>query len=64
MSKTSLHPYETTADEVLSQYDLSDKQKEEIKAIVASTGCPWFSIHVYARTHHAAAVYLAERIDP
>ena len=57
-----LDPYESTADEVLEQYELTPKQIATVKARVAATGCPWFSKHVYARTHHAASQYTRELV--
>ncbi len=54
----SLHPYESTVDEVLDQYELTEKQKAIVKERVAATGCPWFSRIVYMRTHHIASQLL------
>lgn len=47
--------YEDTANEVLAQYDLTDKQRKELLPRIMATGCPWFRRDVYTRSHCLAS---------
>lgn len=59
MPSYNLSPYESTVDEVLEQYPLTEKQKDIVKSRI-DTSCPWFSRNAYMRAHHEAAQYLKE----
>ena len=52
-------PYNSTVDEVLSQYPLTDEQKEIVKDRMDKS-CPYYSAILYSRAHHEASQYLKE----
>lgn len=51
----ALAPYADTFLETAAHYDLTPSEFARAADVVGATGCPWFSVHVYHRTHAACA---------
>lgn len=55
-----MFPYQSTAEEVVSQYDLNRAQKARAWAAIEERAgrCPLFSVHIYAAAHVACAAQI------
>ena len=58
--REALAPYEDTFLEAAAHYDLTSSEFARAADVVGATGCPWFSVHVYSRTHAACAAITEE----
>lgn len=53
--REALAPYADTFLRTAGLYDLTPSEFAQAADAVGATGCPWFSVHVYRRTHAACA---------
>jgi len=51
----ALSPFADTFLETAAHYDLTPSEFAQAADVVGATGCPWFSVHIYTRTHVACA---------
>ena len=59
--REALSPFADTFLETAALYDLTPSGFAQAAIVVGDTGCPWFSVNVYHRTHAAcAAIATAE----
>jgi len=57
----NVHPYTSTAEEVMSQYELTSKERSRAIEQINAIGCPFFSKRVYALTHHFCSQQIHRR---
>ena len=53
--REALAPYTDTFLRTAVLYGLTPSEIEQAATVVGATGCPWFSVNVYRRTHAACA---------